>query len=57
MSNLILTIIVIAALVAIVVLLNMSNKDKAGSKGITGEYTSKEGITRTAKKEREDHIV
>ena len=57
MSNLILTIIVIAALVAIVVLLNMSNKDKAGSKGITGEYTSKECITRTAKKEREDHIV
>ena len=57
MSNLILTIIVIAALVAIVVLLIMSNKDKAGSKGITGEYTSKEGITRTAKKEREDHIV
>ena len=57
MSNLILTIIVIAAIVAIVVLLNMSNKDKAGSKGITGEYTSKEGITRTAKKEREDHIV
>lgn len=57
MSNLILTIIVIAALVAIVVLLNMSNKDKAGSKGITREYTSKEGITRTAKKEREDHIV
>ena len=57
MSNLILTIIVIAALVAIVVLLNMSNKDKAGCKGITGEYTSKEGITRTAKKEREDHIV
>ena len=32
MSNLILTIIVIAALVAIVVLLNMSNKDKAFSK-------------------------
>ena len=40
MSNLILTIIVIAALVAIVCLLNMANKDKAGSKGITREYTS-----------------
>ena len=57
MSNLILTIIVIAALSAVVILLNMSEKDKAGSKGITNEYTSKEGITRTAKKEREDHIV
>ena len=57
MSNLILTIIVIAALSAVVVLLNMSKKDKAGSKGITDAYTSKEGITRTAKKERKDHIV
>jgi len=57
MSNLILTIIVIAALSAVVILLNMSKKDKAGSKGITNEYTSKEVITRTAKKEREDHIV
>ena len=57
MSNLILTIIVIAALSAVVILLNMSKKDKAGSKGITNKYTSKEGIIRTAKKEREDHIV
>ena len=57
MNTLILTIIVIAALSAVVVLLNMSKKDKAGSKGITDAYTSKEGITRTAKKEREDHIV
>jgi preprotein translocase subunit SecG len=57
MNTLILTIIVIAALTAVVVLLNMSKKDKAGSKGITNEYTSKEGVIRTAKKEREDHIV
>jgi preprotein translocase subunit SecG len=57
MSNLILTIIVIVALSAVVVLLNMSKKDKSGSKGITDEYKSKDGVTRTAKKEREDHIV
>jgi|TARA_B110000858_G_C17808575_1_gene479444 hypothetical protein len=29
----------------------------AGTKGITDEYTSKSGVKRTAKKEREDHIV
>jgi len=29
----------------------------AGSKGITNEYTSKSGRTRTAKKSREEHIV
>ena len=57
MSNLILTIIVIAALSAVVILLNMSKKDKAGSKGITNEYTSKEGITRTAKKTYHQMII
>ena len=29
----------------------------AGTKGITNEYTSKSGVKRTAKKEREDYIV
>ena len=29
----------------------------AGTKGITDEYTSKSGVKRTAKKEREDFIV
>ena len=29
----------------------------AGTKGITDEYTSKSGVKRTAKKEREEHIV
>ena len=29
----------------------------AGTKGITDEYTSKSGVKRTAKKEREDYIV
>jgi len=29
----------------------------AGTKGITNEYTSKSGVKRTAKKEREEHIV
>ena len=28
-----------------------------GTKGITSEYLSKNGIKRTAKKEREDYIV
>tara|TARA_B100001059_G_scaffold46392_1_gene39198 strand:+ start:159 stop:311 length:153 start_codon:yes stop_codon:yes gene_type:complete len=28
-----------------------------GTKGITNEYTSKSGRTRTAKKSREEHIV
>jgi len=28
-----------------------------GSKGITKPYTSKSGVKRTAKKEREEHIV
>lgn len=29
----------------------------SGTKGITDEYTSKSGVKRTAKKEREDYIV
>jgi|TARA_B110000967_G_C18760656_1_gene497640 hypothetical protein len=28
-----------------------------GTKGITKQYKSKDGVTRTAKKERSDHIV
>lgn len=28
-----------------------------GTKGITSEYLSKDGVKRTAKKEREDYIV
>lgn len=28
-----------------------------GTKGITRQYKSKDGVTRTAKKERSDHIV
>ena len=43
--------------IAIVTLLNNSNKGRAGAKGITQEYTSKDGVKRTAKKDREDHIV
>ena len=43
--------------IAIVTLLNNSNKGRSGAKGITQEYTSKDGVTRTAKKDREDHIV
>tara|TARA_B100001057_G_scaffold291628_1_gene291714 strand:+ start:17773 stop:17940 length:168 start_codon:yes stop_codon:yes gene_type:complete len=32
-------------------------KNFEGTKGITSEYTSKDGIKRTAKKDREDFIV
>ncbi len=42
---------------AIVTLLNISKKGREGSKGITEEYTSSKGIRRTAKKDRENHIV
>ena len=43
--------------IAIVTLLNNSNKGRSGAKGITGEYTTKDGVKRTGKKDREDHIV
>ena len=42
---------------AIVTLLNISRKGREGAKGITEEYTSKKGVKRTAKKDREDFIV
>jgi hypothetical protein len=42
---------------AIFTLLNISRKGREGSKGITEEYTSKKGVKRTAKKDREDFIV
>ena len=32
-------------------------KNIEGTKGITSEYQTKDGITRTAKKDREDFIV
>ena len=42
---------------AIVTLLNISRKGREGSKGITEQYTSKKGVKRTAKKDREEFIV
>ena len=42
---------------AIVTLLNISRKGREGSKGITEQYTSKKGVKRTAKKDREEYIV
>ncbi|MDC3365596.1 hypothetical protein OAW56_00665 [Gammaproteobacteria bacterium] len=42
---------------SIVTLMNISKKGREGAKGITEEYTTKSGIKRTAKKDREDHIV
>ena len=42
---------------SIVTLMNISKKGLEGAKGITEEYTTKSGIKRTAKKDREDHIV
>ena len=38
--------------IAVVTLLNNSNKGRSGAKGITQEYTSKDGVKRTAKKDR-----
>ena len=40
-----------------VVLLVLIFTASEGTKGITNEYTSKSGRTRTAKKSREEHIV
>ena len=45
------------SVIAIGTLLNNSNKGRSGAKGITEEYTTKNGVKRTAKKDREDHIV
>ena len=42
---------------SIVTLMNISKKGREGAKGITEEYTTESGIKRTAKKDREDHIV
>ncbi len=47
----------LASGVSIVTLMNNSKKIRSGAKGITGEYTSKNGIKHTAKKDRENHIV
>ncbi len=52
------TIILIPILwIVMSVLYQMLVKKSEGSKGITPEYVSKDGIKRTAKKEREDFIV
>ena len=37
--------------------IHVSSKNIEGTKGITSEYQTKDGITRTAKKDREDFIV
>ena len=57
MDALILLLIGAIAGASIVTLLNISRKGREGSKGITKEYISKEGIKRTAKKDREDFII
>ena len=44
-------------LVTLTLLLIITKDFPAGTKGITKEYTSKSGVKRTAKKEREDFIV
>jgi len=53
MDGVILAAGMIASLIAIVGLLFGAG----GAKGITKQYKSKDGVTRTAKKERSDHIV
>ena len=42
---------------AIAIFYILFNGIPAGTKGITDEYTSPSGKKRTAKKEREEHIV
>ena len=53
MDGVILAAGMIVSLIAIVGLLFGAE----GSKGITDEYTSKSGVKRTAKKDRQEHIV
>ena len=57
MDGLILFLVGLVSGVSIVTLLNISEKGREGSKGITQEYTTSSGIKHTAKKDREDHIV
>jgi|TARA_B100001094_G_scaffold320987_1_gene368036 hypothetical protein len=45
------------ALCLVAALLVLITTSTEGTKGITNEYTSKSGRTRTAKKSREEHIV
>jgi|TARA_R110000851_G_scaffold79763_16_gene175661 hypothetical protein len=54
MDGVILAAGMIASVVAIVSLLI---SDNGGTKGITQPYTTKSGKTRTAKKDRDQHIV
>ena len=54
MDGVILAAGMIASLIAIVSLLL---NEGGGTKGITDEYTSKSGVKRTAKKDRQEHIV
>ncbi len=53
MDSVILTIGLLASIIAIVHLIIGAE----GSKGITDEYTTKTGKKRTAKRDRQDHIV
>jgi hypothetical protein len=53
MDGVILAVGMVASLVAIVGLIFGAE----GSKGITDEYTTKSGVKRTAKKDRQEHIV
>ncbi len=55
-SDFILFVIGISILVGMILYV-LLNELPAGTKGITNEYTSKSGVKRTAKKEREDYIV
>mgnify|MGYP001203242843 CR=1 FL=1 len=48
---------IFVALCIVVALLVLISTTTEGTKGITNEYTSKSGRTRTARKSREEHIV
>ena len=52
------TVIIIPILwIVMVVIYTLLLKNIEGTKGITSEYQTKDGIKRTAKKDREDFIV
>ena len=56
MDSVILAAVIVCMIVSLYAILSLIF-GAGGTKGITSEYKSKDGVTRTAKKERENHIV
>tara|TARA_B100000212_G_C27130524_1_gene428923 strand:- start:110 stop:286 length:177 start_codon:yes stop_codon:yes gene_type:complete len=58
MDGIILVAIIIPAFIALCQLIIIVNKGDGGTKGISAKpYITKSGITHTARKDRQDHIV